>query len=283
MTMSVRALAAVLTLAAAAGTAAAQEPATLLLRSGSRLSGSLVDMGGRDFTIAVNGVEQRIVIGDVAVIDFGGNASNLPAAETSRAGEGHLLVLRNGQMVSGQLDDIGGTTPLRITFRSGAGTVDHRSSDVLRIYLAPPPAGSTAAHALADPPAPTDPDPTEGKTIEVSAKVQWTRTGVTVRQGQVIRLTTRGTIRLSDDAGDLSGPAGREGRRAANAPLPNDLAGALIGRIGTGRPFGIGDQTSIPAPGTGELQLGINDDHVADNAGAFRVTIVTAATTIRRR
>ena len=72
-------------------------------------------------------------------------------------------------------------------------------------------------------------------------------------------------------------------RALAAVPTLAAAAGALIGRIGTGRPFGIGDQTSIAAPGAGELLLGINDDHVADNAGAYRVTVVTPATTIRRR
>jgi hypothetical protein len=62
-------------------------------------------------------------------------------------------------------------------------------------------------------------------------------------------------------------------RYAANAPLPKAFAGALIGRIDSGQPFGIGDQTSIVAPAGGLLYLGINDDVLADNSGQFQVII----------
>ena len=103
-----------------AGSAWAQEPATLLLKSGERVTGELVDMGGSDFTVRVNGQDRRIGIGDVAVLDFTGDAQNLPAAELAKAGQvQNLLVLRNGQQVEGKLDDVGGTRQLRITFVAG--------------------------------------------------------------------------------------------------------------------------------------------------------------------
>jgi hypothetical protein len=122
-----------------AGSAWAQEPATLLLKSGERVTGELVDMGGSDFTVRVNGQDRRIGIGDVAVLDFTGDAQNLPAAELAKAGQvQNLLVLRNGQQVEGKLDDVGGTRPLRITFVAGGQSRDYTSSDVGRIYLAQP-------------------------------------------------------------------------------------------------------------------------------------------------
>jgi hypothetical protein len=52
-----------------AAPAVAQESATLVLRSGERVSGDLVDMGGADFTMNVNGQERRIPLGEVTVID----------------------------------------------------------------------------------------------------------------------------------------------------------------------------------------------------------------------
>ena len=288
MRTTARATLMALILAAAAAAAMAQQPATLLLRSGSRVSGELVDMGGSGFEVRVNGETRRIAIGEVAVIDFGGDATQLPRAEAAMTANGpHVLVLRSGQRITGTLEDMGGTTPLRISFNSGGGLANYQSSQVQRIYLASPPESSltgAAAGTLAEPAAPTDADPTVGTTVEVSARVQWTSTGVRVLQGQTVQFTSRGQIRLSNDSEDMSGPAGREGRRAASAPLPNDLAGALIGRIGSnGQPFGIGDQKSIAAPGTGELFLGINDDHVADNAGAYRVTVLTTAMRRQRR
>jgi hypothetical protein len=50
------------------------------------------------------------------------------------------------------------------------------------------------------------------------------------------------------------------------------LAGALIGRIGNGAPFAVGNQT-ITAPASGVLFLGVNDDQHADNKGNFQVVI----------
>jgi len=55
--------------------------------------------------------------------------------------------------------------------------------------------------------------------------------------------------------------------------MPNAFAGALLGRIDGGLPFGIGDQTSIVAPASGLLYLGVNDDNVSDNSGQFQVVV----------
>ena len=55
--------------------------------------------------------------------------------------------------------------------------------------------------------------------------------------------------------------------------MPHAFAGALIGRIDSGQPFGIGDQTSMVVPASGLLYLGVNDDNVSDNSGQFQAVI----------
>jgi len=81
-------------------------------------------------------------------------------------------------------------------------------------------------------------------------------------------------VQLSDDANDTAITSGApSGRRAPDAPMPQELAGALIARIGNSAPFGVGDQRQIVAPASGQLFLGVNDDHVADNRGRFRVRV----------
>jgi len=114
---------------------------------------------------------------------------------------------------------------------------------------------------------------TTGGRITVDPRERWVDTGLTVERGDVIRFDTSGTVTLSTDRNDVAGPAGaHSGRRAAQAPLPAQLAGALIGRIGTTE-FGIGNQASITAPASGRLFLGVNDDHLADNQGQFEVFV----------
>jgi hypothetical protein len=262
-----------------AGVAAAQESATLLLKSGERVSGSLVDMTGSDFIMTVNGQERRVPISDAAVIDFSGNAESLPAAEVEKAARGqNVLVLRDGQQMQGKLFDVGGTHPLRITFNTASGqSQDYNSNQVGRIYLAAPSAGvGTSGGGQA-------PSTSGGATtVHIPANRAWTPAGVTVQQGQMLTFSTSGRVQLSTDTNNASPVGGiLEQRGGARASLPGAPNGALIGRIGNGRPFGIGDQTSIPAPGTGPLYLGVNDDNFADNSGEFVVTVTGGAATLR--
>jgi hypothetical protein len=112
------------------------------------------------------------------------------------------------------------------------------------------------------------------RTITVPATQQWTATGIRVNQGDRLMFQSSGEIQLRPGTNDPARPAGSlTGRRAPQSPLPNALAGALIGRIDSGQPFGIGDQTSIVAPASGLLYLGVNDDLLTDNSGQFTVTI----------
>lgn len=113
-----------------------------------------------------------------------------------------------------------------------------------------------------------------GGTFTVPANRQWTPTGIRVNQGEVLRFTSTGEIRFTGDANDRASVAGSLAHKlVTGAPLPQALAGALIGRIDNGLPFGIGDQTTITAPASGLLYLGTNDDNVNDNSGQFQVII----------
>ena len=256
----VGALALVTTLGA--GLATAQESAIVVLRSGERITGSVVDLSGRGFQINVNGTDRWIGPGDVAAISFTGDLSDADWNAVS-AGTA-VFVLRNGQTVTGELFDIGGTTPLRLTVRQSGGDRDLMSNEVARIIWARPANVAPATGATAG----------GGPGVVVPGNQQWVSSGLTVRRGEVLMFQSTGEVRLSGDPNDLAGVAGARSQRYAGAsPLPQNFAGALIGRIGNGAPFAIGDQTSITMPAAGVLWLGINDDVVADNAGQFNVVI----------
>ncbi len=252
------------------GALQAQENATLTLRSGERISAQLLDHGGVGFTIRVNGQDRIIPQNDVAVIDFTGGTMNAADWAKVTAGQ-HVIWLRNGETISGSLYDIGGTTPLHLTFKTASGDRMLSSSEVARIVLSHTDA---AAAAVSGTTGATPSTPASGSGIVVSARQAWTSTGLNVRRGEVVNFNTTGEVQLSGDGGDLAGSAGsKSGRYAANAPLPRSFAGALIGRIGNSAPFAIGNQATITMPASGQLFLGINDDGFEDNQGEFRVEI----------
>ena len=116
---------------------------------------------------------------------------------------------------------------------------------------------------------------TSGQTIRVDAAQGWTRTGLYVRAGDTLTFDAEGTVRLSANTDDTASPAGsRSGRRAAGAPLSDAPAGSLIARIGDSGPILVGAHRTIArAPVSGELSLAVNDDHLPDNSGEYRVTI----------
>jgi hypothetical protein len=115
---------------------------------------------------------------------------------------------------------------------------------------------------------------TSGDFIRVEGAQPWTDTGLNVRAGDTITFDAQGTVRISNSRNDIAGVGGTlSGRREANAPLPNQVAGALIARIGNSPALFIGNRRSVRAPFSGRLYLGINDDYLDDNSGDFQVTV----------
>lgn len=117
---------------------------------------------------------------------------------------------------------------------------------------------------------------TAGRTVVVDSRVRWTDTGITVRTGDMMTLNVQGTIRMSNDPNDVADPWGaRSGRRAESSPVNTMPAGGLIAMISGSTPTFVGNRTDTPIriPASGRLYLGVNDDHLADNVGEFRVSI----------
>jgi hypothetical protein len=110
--------------------------------------------------------------------------------------------------------------------------------------------------------------------VRVSGTDRWTDTGINVSDGQMIAVDARGTVRLGANDADVAGVEGTVNRRRDNnAPLRNQAAGALIGRIGNGPAFFVGDTNTIRANGSGRLYLGVNENNLGDNSGDFQVVV----------
>jgi len=269
----------------------AADDVTVMLRSGERVSGQLEDLNQGALFVRVSLNDQRrLPVGEVAVIDFVGGATGLPETETGQAADAdHLLVLRNSQLVKGQLIDIEGgegsdkpTEPRLFIFRTSSGEERRVAvNQVGRVYMGQFTSGQTAAATGAG--GLTVPESATG--VRVQANQAWTSTGITVTEGQTVSFAVQGEAQLSSAGNDRASAAGAaSGRRAERAPLPTVLAGALIGRIGpNGAPFGIGNQATVMMPASGQLFLGVNDDEVSDNSGGYVVDVKPQAQPVLRR
>jgi len=250
--------------------AAAQENTTIVTKSGDKITGQLVDMGGSGFTVRVSGQERQVPTGDVAAIDFSGSG-DVPEADWARVkGGSHIILLRNGETIEGRLQDISGTRPKRIHVQTSSGEREFSSTEIGRILMA----RTNSAVATSGPSSASTPGIPEGQGIAVAGNQQWTPAGITVRQGDRLTINATGEVRVSADPSDVASANGsKAGRTAPKAPVPALPIGGLIGRVGNSAPFPIGEQLSVTMPANGQLFLGINDDHLADNAGGFRVQI----------
>lgn len=259
---------------------AAQERATVVKRDGSKVSGQFEawNRNNNSLYIRVSLGDQRIIpLADAAVVDVEGNGDNLPETELGPArGSDHVLVTRAGEVIRGRLVNIEGGEgsgvegPRIVSFKpTEAAERRVRFAEVRRLYL-----GSYPASATSNQPAISEPDLPAGA-IRVPANGRWVATTVVVGRNDRVAFSTIGQVQLSGDPEDRAGAAGSvKGRYAANAPAPTLLAGALIGRVGNGPAFAIGDQTQpLPMNGEGQLFLAVNDDEVNDNLGAFAVTM----------
>ena len=116
---------------------------------------------------------------------------------------------------------------------------------------------------------------TSGQIVRVDPKQRWIDTGLDVQAGDRVTFDAEGSIELSTGGNDVATAAGaRSGRRAANAPLPQEVAGGLIARIGNSSPLFVGANRVLRrAPVSGRLYLSVNDDHLDDNSGEYRVSV----------
>jgi hypothetical protein len=244
--------------------ATAQEGATLVLKSGERVGGNLIDLNGSGFIMRVNGQQRRIGANDVAVVEFTGGEANADVLTRLRSGQ-QVVVLRNGQAVEGRLHDVGGTHPLRITVNTSSGPRDFSSNDVAQIFLATPP-GAAAVGTAGAPAAATS-------GVRVDANQAWVDTAINVSRGDRVAFNASGDIMVAPGAS--AGVGGTPALSSRNYPIPSAMAGALIGKVGNSAPFLIGSNTQpMTMPADGRLMLGINDDGFGDNTGSFSVTII---------
>lgn len=118
--------------------------------------------------------------------------------------------------------------------------------------------------------------PMVGRTFTISGKMNWFDTGIDLKDGQIVEMSSTGKILWNLNEKRYSDPDGAAPyTRTGNRPLPDIGTGALIGKIGEGSSeyFLVGKKQEIDAYKSGRLYLGINDDDTNDNEGIYRVRI----------
>jgi hypothetical protein len=123
--------------------------------------------------------------------------------------------------------------------------------------------------------------PTDDVTTSVAPTQGWTATGVILTAGSDVAIRASGSIHFGQGPIDRMAPAGLPWGPQCDAVAgpgaqwvaPGLDCYALIGRIGSGQPFVIGNGASVDAAVDGELMLAVNDDNFADNSGAWSVAV----------
>lgn len=109
------------------------------------------------------------------------------------------------------------------------------------------------------------------ETVIVDAQQLWVDTGADVNAGDLVTYRAEGTIQMTTGADDRATPSGSlSGRTASNAPRPDLKAGTLLVRVGNAIQAA-GASGSFRARNSGRVYFGVNDDHVLDNSGEYRV------------
>jgi hypothetical protein len=99
-----------------------------------------------------------------------------------------------------------------------------------------------------------------------------------VRPGDSVTISATGLMHFGPAPIDRVAPKG-VGRRClapvagSQWPAPTLSCWSLIARIGSSPPFEVGTGTTVRVREAGELALGVNDDHLVDDAGVWTVVV----------
>lgn len=112
---------------------------------------------------------------------------------------------------------------------------------------------------------------------EVCAPNGWTNTGLVVRKGQRLRISSTGRVSLG--GGRFSTPAGMAGSPDSEKLMRNEATGSLIAVIGDDNDdfLLIGTRRDFVSLRDGVLFLGLNEGNLTDNTGTYDVVIEAEA------
>ena len=184
-------------------------------------------------------------------------------------GSADTLVLMNGRRIQGELLGVFGRE-IEFEERAGGGRRIMRipRTDIARIEFV-----EDRYTDQRQDDRPIIPPRMRERNVTVNPTQAWTDTGIELRAGQDVYFQTSGQVTWSPNKRvDANGT--RNSGSNPNRPLPRRDGGALLGRIGERDIFLIGlDMGPFRVRQNGRLYLGVNDDNLEDNTGAYRVIV----------
>jgi hypothetical protein len=111
----------------------------------------------------------------------------------------------------------------------------------------------------------------------VLSKKDWQDSGVMLTAGQSFTLRAGGTVSPCQPPPDVCRPYPPTGLTQFTSDLgvPGSFVGALIGKVGNGAPFYVGNGGTFTTDEDGMLQFRVDDKPLDNNSGAFTVVIET--------
>ncbi len=129
------------------------------------------------------------------------------------------------------------------------------------------------------------PEPTPrqiSKDVSVDSRSLWTDTGITVEQGEQIKITARGSVVWDADlpavSPDGTFPASNV-QSPSDFPLPSAGCGSLVMRIGSTK-YAVGSNSTVVARERGSIEFIVNDrlQSLSNNTGNFETRIEIGGT-----
>jgi hypothetical protein len=229
---------------------------TIRLKDGNIIRGQVIGFKDQQFTVLVgSGAQGRrsrtlIYVEDVESIEF-------DSATTAAAS-----VLANDDAVNSN------TAPVYQPPRSSQQPSQQPDTDRNPPRTNPTPPGGLSSPTFFTIKVPVRAD---------NANNGWSNSGLVVRKGQRLRITSTGRVSLG--GGRFSTPSGISGSPDNEKLMRNEATGALIAVIGDDNDdfLLIGTRRDFVAQRDGVLFLGVNEGNLTDNTGTYDVVIEAEA------
>jgi hypothetical protein len=258
---------------------------TIRLKDGSIIKGKIVNFNGGQFTVLIgDGTRQRrmnFYADEIESIDF--DQTSMLASNTKTSTQlpvkSNTSTNNSNRTNNDTIINIGQTdktnNPATVSPKTDTNT--NQSSTVM-----PVPVNTSTNNDTTTNPGYTNSLPTNtvAKPVRLNVKVLadntangWTNSGWVVKKGQKIKITGDGSISLGN--GNYTTAGGITSLTDPKKLLSKEATGGLIAVIGDDNNdfIFVGSAKEFVASRDGALFLGINEENLDDNSGAFDVSI----------